>query len=104
MTHDEMIAVIQARKEGKAIEGRQIRSFNVPEWSIWGSYSFNFEMYEYRIKPTPRVRWMIDSTNLERKDTYPIAFFTEAEASNWLSRVDNTAYKLSAIYKVVEEM
>ena len=47
MTPDEMIAVIQAHKEGKQIQSRQISG---GEWAntipLW-----NFSIAEYRIKP-----------------------------------------------------
>ena len=50
MTHDEMIAVIQAHKEGKKIQycdyGQHI------EWKDYGpTPSFNFYSFHYRIKP-----------------------------------------------------
>lgn len=51
MTHDEMIAVITAHKEGKAIEWRSSCS---SKWLVLGcNPTWNFGQYEYRIKPTP---------------------------------------------------
>jgi len=55
MTHDEMIAVIQAHKDGKTIQhyvnGWVDKPYEMP--------SFNFGDYIYRVKPEPRVRYMI---------------------------------------------
>ena len=49
MTHDEMIAVIQAHKEGKAIQTRMAggkwQDINCPCW--------DFSQYGYRAKPEP---------------------------------------------------
>lgn len=52
-THDEMIAVIQAHKEGKAIEySSLLRSYK--EWKLTVSPEFNFGDFEYRIaQPKP---------------------------------------------------
>ncbi len=53
MTHDEMIAVIQAHKEGKAV---QIR-FR-PEGKIWYDAplpDWHFPAVDYRVKPEPKV-------------------------------------------------
>lgn len=52
MTHDEMIAVIQAAKEGKEIEYKNLG--NCP----WGRIEnnpgrFDFIRFEYRVKPEP---------------------------------------------------
>lgn len=54
MTHDEMIAVIQAHKEVKIIEWRQENSRD--GWSIKQSTDsrFNFVKSEYRVKPEPK--------------------------------------------------
>lgn len=57
MNHDEMIAVIQAHKEGKTLQF-QIRRDNPNIREAWidlfiDSISWNFERFEYRIKPEP---------------------------------------------------
>ena len=65
MTHDEMIAVIQADKEGKRIQashkggmatGRPREWFTVSEDDV---IEFNFEIYDYRLSPEPLVLWAI---------------------------------------------
>jgi hypothetical protein len=60
MDHDEMIAVIQAHKEGKEIQFRCVDDFD----KTWTSYSesspsWNFSEFEYRIKPEPRKPMVI---------------------------------------------
>lgn len=51
MTHDEIIAVIQAHKEGKKIQyrfrGKETCSFQ----DLTSNPVFNFEMVDYRVKP-----------------------------------------------------
>lgn len=53
MTLDEQIAILQAAKAGKAIEGRLINSSR----SDWypSSNCFNFSLVIYRVKPEPLV-------------------------------------------------
>lgn len=60
MTFDEMIAVLQAAKEGKTI---QVRGKGFHRWDDLSvntipSASFDFSAFEYRIKPTPREFWL----------------------------------------------
>lgn len=59
MTHDEMIEVIKAHKEGKKLQCRPKRSgkfeppwmdFEEGEEPVW-----NFQYVEYRVKPEPLV-------------------------------------------------
>jgi len=53
MTHDEMIAVIQAHKDGKGIEARMIDCGDT--WGLQNNdvFKFDFSNVEYRIKPYP---------------------------------------------------
>ena len=60
MTHDEMIAVIAAHRDGKAI---QFSSRYSGQSMPWGDYtidgpSWNFSAYDYRIKPEPLECWV----------------------------------------------
>lgn len=48
MTHDEMITVIQAHKEGKII---QCKNALLPDWTDCDP-AWNFYATEYRVKPT----------------------------------------------------
>jgi hypothetical protein len=60
MTHDEMIAVIQAHKDGKVIQARlggggsEWKRNNAPQW--------NFLSAEYRVKPMPKEYWLVPYT------------------------------------------
>lgn len=56
MTIDEMIAVLQAAKEGKAIQAR-LRNSPTDQWEVV-SPSWNFAQCDFRIKPTPREWWI----------------------------------------------
>jgi hypothetical protein len=55
MTHDEMIAVIQAHKDGKLIE---CRGKEFISWSPAHNPAWDFRGYDYRIKPEPRRIWV----------------------------------------------
>lgn len=54
MTHDEMIAVIQAHKDGKKIR-RRPRGIYI--WSDYAGGGFDFVSFEYEIKPEPMEIW-----------------------------------------------
>lgn len=56
MTHGEMIAVIAAHRDGKAI---QFCSFDMGgEWRDADHPAWDFANYNYRIKPEPREWWV----------------------------------------------
>ncbi len=58
MTHNEMIAVIAAHRDGKKIEYRNGRD-NGNRWMVIESVPlWNFGDGEYRIKPEPRECWV----------------------------------------------
>ena len=50
MTHDEMIAVIQAHKDGKAIQQNCLGT-----WMDVTNPSWDFHVFDYRIKREPRI-------------------------------------------------
>jgi len=56
MTNDEMIKVLQAHKEGKTIETKRIGR---GEWTEV-SPCWNFQEFEYRVKPVPRSVFIND--------------------------------------------
>lgn len=53
MTHDEMIALIEAHRDGKTIEFRDPRFDNFKDWQLCRMPTWNFQRNEYRIKPEP---------------------------------------------------
>jgi len=61
MTHDEMIEVIQADKEGKCIQASRKGGMATGQPREWVAMSedsvteFNFAKYDYREKPEPMV-------------------------------------------------
>jgi len=56
MTHDEMIAVIQAHKDGKKIRSREIGS---SKWFSGGTPNFDFHRCEFEVEPEPRSLWVV---------------------------------------------
>ena len=59
MTHDEMIEVIQAHKDGKAIE-----VFIDDNWrEMDRKPSWQFESYHYRVKSYPKEYWLVPYKN-----------------------------------------
>ena len=63
MTHDEMIAVIAAHKEGKEI---QFKFKNLPDWEKCREPIWDFHAFDYRVKPEPRepmVIWVNEYKN-----------------------------------------
>lgn len=60
MTHDEMIEVIKAHKEGKRLERRSVGGFN--NWHDRPASvvdNFNFCDWEYRVKREPFECWAV---------------------------------------------
>lgn len=70
MTPDEIIAIVQAHKDGRVIQSRLISNVERP-WHdcnpLWA-----FDRCEYRVKPEPRDLWI---------DVYPISPDYPTEAS-----------------------
>lgn len=108
MTHDEMIAVITAHKEGKTIEaiakagprGWFTIAAPTPQW--------NFALYDYRAKKEPRVRWVVDV--VDRTSGRVIAtksFVSKEKADAYINhkQIRPSAYfTFAEPYKVIEEM
>jgi hypothetical protein len=61
MTHDEMIAVIQAHKDGKVIEEcTNGRYGNAGAWGKSGDWPvWDFRLKDYRVKPMPKEYWLV---------------------------------------------
>ena len=60
MTHDEMISVIQAEKDGESIQWRRKGDQG---WFTAAVPTWNFENFEYRVKPDdPFEEWWSEST------------------------------------------
>ena len=54
---DYMIATMQAFKEGKAIQRRHLHGIDAP-WIDAPKPSWNWSMFDYRVKPEPRRVWV----------------------------------------------
>ena len=55
MTHDEMIAVIEAAKAGKRIQFRSSSKESTYPWTDIDDPTWDFSRFIYRAKPEPRV-------------------------------------------------
>jgi hypothetical protein len=88
MTHDEMIEVIEAHRDGYEIQVRPVDS--TYEWEKCIDPSWNFSVSEYRTKPRePRERFFLDhggdrlypirteSVSKAYRDGYRVARFVE---------------------------
>lgn len=93
MTHEEMIALIEAHRDGKTIQYRLSPS---SEWQDrhLKILDFYFSDAEYRIKPEPIVAWAIVDANGK---TLTLSF-TENAARN-----DLLHFKGSRIVQLVEK-
>ncbi len=61
MSHDKMIDIIKAHKDGKEIQCRSLNGFNfglADTFSISKDHRFNFDLYEYRVKPEIKKRFI----------------------------------------------
>ena len=52
MTHDEMIEIIRAHKDGKQIEFR--KSISKEPWRDLNGLMFDFALFTYRVKPNQK--------------------------------------------------
>ncbi len=62
MSHDEMISVIQAHKDGKTIECKKINPTTLNSGWFNAEPFWDFAAYNYRVAPEPRKprEWWID--------------------------------------------
>jgi hypothetical protein len=97
MTHDEMIAVIQACKGGKMIQGR-VKGLRT--WEDLFEPGWNFERCDYRVKPEPRVRWHAEWTN---PDGQAILGTFGFDSENELFRSCNTKVRPIKFIEVLDD-
>jgi len=92
MTIQDMIDILQAYKSGKKIQYKTRfgpwKDIDVPAW--------NFTRYEYRIKPEPRVRWIVES-----EDGWSV-HDAEYKAETRARTLFNYGYHSIEVYRVVE--
>lgn len=99
MTHDEMIAVIAAHKEGKVIE---CRNAHEPEdWRdrLEAPPTFDFYRFDYRIKPEPRKPRVIYVNEYDHLGT--VAHHNEASALEFAG--DRTYVATRKFIEVIED-
>lgn len=59
MTDDEIIAVVQAHKEGKKIQFRSHSAPHLDEWWDNETPAWNFEICDYRVAPPKPREWLL---------------------------------------------
>lgn len=108
MTHDEMIEVITAHKEGKQIEYSYRAGTGSKRWQAISSPAtlWAFDEIVYRVKAIPRVRWIVEGTTATG-NSFIWCYTTEAEASRNLADITGAEfghnYKPGAVLYRVEE-
>ena len=94
MTLREKIEVMEAFERGEEIEYEKI---NKQDWTLMRIEEWNFEKYNYRIKPKPKQvviieKWLCKSEHIE-------LFTVEADKDYFLT-IDCTKVKLLDTYEV----
>jgi hypothetical protein len=85
MTYDEMIAVIQAAKDGKAIEVRQV---DRDTWYTYRVTNFDFYSHVYRVKREPREWWWNVYEHYEDEDVFAYVSREAADENSAPSRLE----------------
>jgi hypothetical protein len=62
MTDQEIINVVSAHSSGKTLEYRHIRAVT-EDWRACPVPRWNFECFDYRVKPEPRAIWVNECDN-----------------------------------------
>ena len=89
MTHDEMIAVIKAHKEGKKIQSQEIGN---PNWYDVQFPLWDFYNLDYRIKPEPREFWLCGS----------YVFWAKSAAESYQNSLRTVSLPIIHVREVVE--
>ena len=77
MTHDEMIEVIQAHRDGKKIEWRLKNEEDSPWSNSPFGISWDFHDFDYRIKQEPREWWI----SVRGTESCAVAFLNRESAA-----------------------
>ena len=83
MSPDEIIAVVQAYKEGKTIQARP--KFSAGSWTDVIAPQWNFPEHKYRVKTEPKEIWV----NFYEHDTLKqqVAYSTKKDAMRCKGRI-----------------
>jgi DNA polymerase III delta prime subunit len=84
MDIDSMIAVLQAAKAGKRIQIRSNHGWKTElHWSDRdNTITWNFEAFDYRVKPEPREWWLVQSKIEENYNVHAFRDLRDAENYN----------------------
>lgn len=104
MTHDEMIAVIEAHRDGKLVQYRYASSAlrRDERWfDVSGSQTFNFQNHEYRVKPEPMEWWLVHADKNVSAGTFRFFDRKTAEEVCELNNKMNGDYRVSHVREVL---
>lgn len=105
MTHDEMMAVLTAHRDGKCIEYRTVTGVH---WSPCTSPIWSFDKCVYRVKPEPMVRWCVVRNTNVITDSYVSKEDAEKKVRGFNSDDDRSSgvpeFRPYRVVKMVEEL
>lgn len=105
---DNMIAILQAYKEGKALEVRikPHLSASPPSWAPLyngARHGWDFARYDYRIKPEPRTIWVL----FHKSRGYSASTDDKRSAAKWSESIESGnmkgVYTLAEFKEVMKE-
>jgi len=76
MNTKEMIEVMQAFEDGKEVQSRYSESELGADWFEASDPCWDWDEFEYRIKPEPKEVWVNEYDGLR-----PVAYLTKADAN-----------------------
>lgn len=80
MTIDEMIAVLQAAKAGKAIQCKGKRDKEWSDITPFENATWDFNLADYRVKPEPREWWLHSYAGKSSPRPFGALYFTKEDA------------------------
>jgi hypothetical protein len=103
MTHDEMIEVIQAHKDGKVIQCRLKATTNAAFKDRYVKHAFmDFATHVYRAKPEPKEYWLVPY--LDGSGFKVLDFNTSHLNSDYCERINLNLAGAFHVKEVIEEL
>lgn len=99
---NEMVEVLQAIKDGKAIEYCLPNSLS--GWLSSTAGRPNFATLMYRVKREPRRRWCVDVDFGTKQQGFVVILPTLEEITTYFNTMSKVYYRVSEPYEVVEAM
>jgi hypothetical protein len=103
MTHDEMIEVIQAHKDGKVIQRRSRGALSDTfKNRIRTDHTMDFFRNEFRVKPEPKEYWLVPY--LDGSGFKVLNFNTSSLNSDYCERINLNLSGAFHVKEVIEEL